>query len=48
MAFDKKKDLTRVNVAVGDLDGDYNPEIIVSKRQGGDSRVKIFDLYGKI
>ena len=47
MAFDKKKDLTGVNVAVGDLDGDYNPEIIVSKRQGGDSRVKIFDLYGK-
>lgn len=47
MAFDKKKDLTGVNVAVGDLDGDYNPEIIVSKRTGGDSRVKVFDLYGK-
>ena len=47
MAFDKKKDTMGINIAVGDLDGDYNPEIIVSKRQGGDSRVKIFDLYGK-
>ena len=47
MAFDKKKDLMGINVAIGDLDGDYNPEIIVSKRQGGDSRVKIFDLSGK-
>ncbi|TAN58615.1 DUF5011 domain-containing protein, partial [Patescibacteria group bacterium] len=46
MAFDKKKDLMGINVAVGDLDGDYNPEIIVSKRQGGDSRIKIFDLSG--
>ena len=47
MAFDKKKDLMGITVAIGDLDGDYNPEIIVSKRQGGDSRVKIFDLSGK-
>lgn len=47
MAFDKKKDTMGINVAIGDLDGDYNPEIIVSKRMGGDSRVKVFDLSGK-
>lgn len=47
MAFDKNFK-GGVHVAVGDIDGDRNQEIVATPAQGGGPIVKIFDLRGNL
>ena len=46
-AYDKQS-RTGVNVALGDVDGDGNPEIITAPGAGAEPRVKIFSLAGRL
>ena len=45
---DNKKLRGDLNLTVGDLDGDKNPEIIVALNAGKNKQIKIFTLSGKL
>lgn len=44
-AYDQNMD-KGINIAVGDLDGDSNAEIITAPKFGGASFIRVFDRYG--